>query len=124
VRVLRGLGYPNLFASSQEEYAGFITSSVTKPLMIGNLISVMREDISRETDRDTLREMLSFTRCENGKLQGAGGVHDDLVIASAIAHYVGLSYESSVIRENACEVSLNRMFNLTEKNTDTSFMEW
>ena len=124
VRVLRELGYPNIFASSPEEYAGFITSSVTKPLMIGNLISVMREDISKETDRDTLREMLSFTRCENGKLQGTGGVHDDLVIASAIAHYAGLSYNNTIRRENAYGVSINRMFNLTEKNTNTDFMEW
>ena len=124
VRVLRNLGYPNIFSSSNEEYAGFITSSVSKPLMIGNLVSVMREDITRETDRATLRELLSFTRCENGKLQGVGGVHDDLVIASAIAHYVGLSYDSSVIRGNAYGVSLDRMFNLTKKNTNTDFMEW
>ncbi len=124
VRVLRSLGYPSIFASSGEEYAGFLTTSVSKPLMIGNLVSVMREDITRETDRDTLREMLSFTRCENGKLQGAGGVHDDLVIASAIAHYVGLGYDNSIRKEDIFGGSLERLFRLTENNTNTDYMEW
>ena len=96
VRVLRSYGYKNIYASSGEEYCGFLTTSVTRPIMLANLVSVMRECIYLETDRDTLLEMLDFVKHPTGKAQASSGKHDDLVISSAIARYVGLSYDMQI----------------------------
>ena len=119
VRVLRSLSYPNIYVSKsftgsaerQENFYGFVTSSVTRPIIISNLVSVMRENIYLETDKETLKEMLSFTRHEDGKMAGAVGSHDDLVMASAIARYVALDV-----------TKYEKNFPYTEQND--KFMEW
>ena len=100
VNVLLDLGYTNLYSQSfttnnpfppQKRY-GFMTTYVTRPIIISHLVTVMRENLFLETDRETLNEMCSFIRHSNGKCAGARGSHDDLVIASAIAHYIGQYY--------------------------------
>ena len=100
VRVLKSLGYTNLYVAKNlstmsdktENYYGFITSSVTRPIIISNLVSIMRENIRLETDRETLKEMTTFIKRDDGKQAAANGAHDDLVMASAIAHYIAIDY--------------------------------
>ena len=123
VRVLRNLGYPHIYSAGGEEYTGFLTTSVTRPQIIANLVSVMRENPALETDSDTLKEMVDFIRHPSGKPQAAQGKHDDLVMASAIGRYVALGWQNTVILKQIRANPLTRMFNLSsgEKN---NFMEW
>ena len=105
VRVLKSLGYTNLYVAKSlstmsdktENYYGFITSSVTRPIIISNLVSIMRENIRLETDRETLGEMTTFIKRDDGKWAAADGAHDDLVMASAIAHYIAIDYPHTPI---------------------------
>ena len=130
VRVLRKLGYENLYLSKKpttygevpEKDYGFITSSITRPIIISNLVSVMRADIHLETDRQTLLEMTTFIKRDDGKQAAADGAHDDLVMASAIAHYIGQDYTHELIKAEKDFDALNEFFNMSQ-NEDT-FIEW
>lgn len=130
VRVLRKLGYENLYLSKKpttygevpEKDYGFITSSITRPIIISNLVSVMRADIHLETDRQTLLEMTTFIKRDDGKQAAADGAHDDLVMASAIAHYIGQDYTHELIKAEKDFDALNEFFNMPQ-NEDT-FIEW
>lgn len=129
VRVLKSLGYPNLYSSkgtsydSTGSYLGFITTSVTRPIIIANLVSIMRDNLLLETDRQTLIEMTSFVRHENGRASASSGAHDDLVMASAIAHFISGDFSkkvgiidtgSSVLENNFTKIPLQ----------EETFMEW
>ena len=48
----------------------------------------MREHPEWLNDRDTLNEMLTFVRNENGRPEAQEGAHDDCVMSLAIAYYV------------------------------------
>ena len=94
-RILEQLEYPFIYRRQREDVIthkveskiGFVTSKKTKPIIINNLVKLLREDIWYETDIETLKEMLTFTR--NGdKTEAQKGCHDDLVMALAIGHYV------------------------------------
>lgn len=131
MRVLRQLGYENLYLSRKmttgadvpENYYGFVTSSITRPIIISNLVSVMREDIRLETDRETLKEMTTFIKRDDGKQAATDGAHDDLVMASAIAHYIGIDYEHQIkVVENEFD-ALKEFFN-TDFGEENSFVEW
>lgn len=67
---------------------GFVTNSLTRPQIVGNLIRVMRDGISLLSDRMTLEEMLAFIRNAAGRAEAQTGAHDDLVMALAIAYHV------------------------------------
>ncbi len=111
MRVLRQLGYTNLYVNKKittamdvpSDYYGFVTSSITRPIIISNLVTVMRENLMLETDRETLKEMTTFIKRDDGKAAAADGAHDDLVISSAIARYISLEYdhELKVVNENS-----------------------
>lgn len=126
VRVLRELGYPNLYlnkCSTGEDSYGFLTTSVTRPIIISNLVSIMRDNITLETDRQTLREMLTFVKHSDGRLSAAVGSHDDLVLSSAIAHYIGENYEHNIqISDTGCDI-IENCFCISTKD-DNEFMEW
>lgn len=103
VRVLRRkYRYPKLYmrrrvdgmADLVERDFGFETTRNTKPIIIAELVSAFREDPSIECDGDTLREMLSFVKKENGRQEASVGQHDDLVMASAIAHFAASSCDA------------------------------
>jgi len=90
---LQRLRYPRLYVREkydqivkdvQEKY-GFRTTSLTRPIIIDQLVEIAREHIEKICDRETLQEMLSFVRIKN-KPQASEGTHDDLVMALAIAY--------------------------------------
>lgn len=130
VRVLRKLGYTNLYLSKKpttygevpEKDYGFITSSITRPIIISNLVSVMRADIKLETDRQTLLEMTTFVKRDDGKSAAADGAHDDLVMASAIAHYIGQDYKHEMIDKEQEYDALKRNFHVQE--AEDTYIEW
>ena len=93
---LERLGYPNLYVRQREDtYTGtlqksfgFKTTSLTRPLIISELIKLVREETQLFNDKETLEEMLTFVRNEKGRPEAQQGTHDDLIMALAIAHYV------------------------------------
>lgn len=117
-RQLESLSYPNLFRRERGEgqrQVGFETNLKTRPLIIGNLIALFREDSSIECDKETLREMLTFVRGKNGRGEADKGCHDDLVMALAIAQYVASSWDKEVVEREACEDFLSKHFNYENK---------
>lgn len=130
VRVLRSLGYENLYAHSKKadthgelEAYGFVTSAVTRPIIISNLVSIMRENIYLETDRQTLYEMTTFIKRSDGKSAAADGSHDDLVMASAIAHFISLDYEHKPKSIDTSSAFLSQNFSPLPLQAE-NYMEW
>ena len=90
-------GYPKLYVREvEDDYTGrikqaygFQTNRTTRPVILSELIRILRESMASINDRDTLLEMLTFVRREKD-LQGEAesGAHDDCVLALAIAHYI------------------------------------
>ena len=106
--------------------AGFETTQRTKPMIIANLVCSMREDPLPERDRETLCEMLTFTRHASGGMGAASGKHDDLVMALAIAHYISVSshrtwIEAEEERENLIEAYFHTE---SEASENASYMNW
>ena len=124
VRILRQLGYPSVFSASAEDMCGFVTTSVTRPLIIANLVTQMREDPHLETDKETLLEMVNFIRHPSGKPQAAEGKHDDLVMAAAIARYVALTYRNELTVTTVRPQLLKSSFSLDKEDNENTFMEW
>lgn len=96
VKRLQQLEYPKLFIRPTEDnYTGriqqsfgFKTTSVTRPLIIAELIKVVRDSAELISDIPTLYEMLTFVRNEKGRPEAQSGAHDDLIMALAIAFYI------------------------------------
>lgn len=90
------LGYTKQYVREREDtYTGkmvkafgFKTTSVTRPLILAHLQTIVLEDIDLINDKQTLEEMLTFVRNEKGRPEAQQGAHDDLVMALAIAYYV------------------------------------
>lgn len=67
---------------------GFNTNTKTRPVIISELITAVRDDIGIVNDEDTLEEMLTFVRDESFRPEAEEGAHDDCVMALAIAHHI------------------------------------
>lgn len=95
VKETERLGYPNQYTREVEDsYThrrqkryGFKTTSLTRPAAVAGLVKAAREAPENLRDADTLREMLTFVRNEQGRPEAMAGEHDDCVMALAIAHY-------------------------------------
>ena len=105
-----------------EKHYGFVTTSVSRPIIIANLVSVMRENLHFETDRQTLIEMTTFIKRDDGRSAACDGAHDDLVMASAIARYVSIDYDHNIIIIDTSEDFLEKNFSSLSSNN--TFMEW
>lgn len=97
VRELQRLRYPKLFVRDVvDSYTheatrqfGFRTDTKTRPVIIAELVKVVREHVELVNDYTTVSEMLTFVRDEiTFKPCAAEGAHDDTVMALAIAHYL------------------------------------
>ena len=78
---------------------GFRTTTLTRPIILGNLKRIVLEDIDKINDKDTLSEQLTFVRNEDGKEEAQSGYHDDLVMALAIAYYIREQQDTTLIEE-------------------------
>ena len=93
---LERLGYRKFWVREKvDEYTGsivksfgFQTNKYTRASVLGQLQSIVREQVEVITDKETLEEMLTFTLNEDKKLrpEAEAGSHDDCVMALAIAH--------------------------------------
>lgn len=67
---------------------GFKTDLRTRPLILAGLHTIALQNIEMINSEDLLREMLSFVRNKDMRPEAAPGMHDDLVMACAIANYI------------------------------------
>lgn len=96
VKELERLRYPNQYVRETEDtYThrtkksyGFVTNSVTRPVIIAALVEIMRDTPQNVIDYTTLGEMLTFIYNEQRRPEAMQGEHDDCVMALAIAHYI------------------------------------
>ena len=96
VKLLDMMGYRRLYVREREDtYTGtiqqafgFRTTPVTRPVIISELVRVLRDGIHLVNDRVTLEEMLTFVRNDRLRPEAEPGAHDDTVMALAIAWYI------------------------------------
>lgn len=131
------LHYPNLYMREKidaisntkiKEY-GFRTTSITRPVIISDLVALVREDVSIEEDAVTLKEMLTFIKVEASpnhfRAEAQVGYHDDLVMALAIAHFISSQQTSSWIEVKSEKTNfLEENFNLEGGGNNSDFMSW
>ena len=94
IRELQRLGYDNQYIREQvdtytgkmEKKFGFRTTMMTRPVIISNLIQIVREHCETINDKDTLEELLTIIRNEKGRIEAPEGGHDDQMMGLAIAH--------------------------------------
>lgn len=94
---LQRLDYPKLFVRRKEDTFtgqiinsyGFQTTRLTRPVLLGELQGIMREQPELINDKRTLEEMLTFVLREDKNLrpEAEPGAHDDMVMALGIAYY-------------------------------------
>jgi hypothetical protein len=67
---------------------GFHTNRRTKPIIIANLVSVLRDENYVERNIEALNEYSTYEKKQNGSYGATDGHHDDYVMARAIALYI------------------------------------
>lgn len=82
----------------QHKY-GFRTDRVTRPVIIAELVAIVRESIGLINDIDTLNEMLTFVRNDEGRPEAQEGKHDDTIMALAIAHKARVQQSMTMFEE-------------------------
>lgn len=96
IQELERLQYPKQYVREKEDtYTkkhdkayGFKTTSITRPLILGELQTIMKELIELIVDVDTLKEGLTFIKNEKGRAEAQQDYHDDLIMGLAIAYYI------------------------------------
>lgn len=96
VKLLGLMGYRKQFVRVvEDDYTGrfrnafgFRTDKLTRPVILSELIRVLREHMELIDDEDTLLEMLTFVKNDKLRMEAEPGAHDDCVMALAIAHYI------------------------------------
>lgn len=127
-------GYPNLYMRERtdrlndkvEKVYGFETTPKTKPIIINELVAKMRDDPTLEVHPQTLKEMTTFVKKENGRMEAIDGLHDDLVMALAIAHFISSQGESNWMEAEREENHyLEENFHIEPADEGNgSFMDW
>jgi len=131
IRVIQKYGYTNLYLRERvdevskkvERVYGFETTRKTKPIIIGELVELMR-DPSIEVDTETLKEMTTFVKKDNGKMEAIEGAHDDLVMAKAIAHFVSSQQTTQWIEEKPQDDDFITRNFASSENDNSNFMSW
>jgi hypothetical protein len=92
--ILKNKGYPNLYMQEEleREYdgkqfkkVGWLTTSRSKPLIIDNLASIIRDSDSGIVCQETIDEMETYIVQANGSTNSRHGYYDDRVMSYAIA---------------------------------------
>ena len=96
IRELQRLDYKNQYirevfdkyTGKMEKRFGFKTTSLTRPTIISKLKEVVRDHCGTINDKDTLKELLTIVKNEEGKAEAPAGRHDDQMMGLAIAHEI------------------------------------
>ena len=96
VNTLKHREYPNIYIRESQpdsisnvmtQKYGFATTKATRPVLLGELKTLVRDRVGCINDIETLREMLTFIINEKSKPEAMAGEHDDLIMAYGIALY-------------------------------------
>lgn len=115
IKDLQYLDYPKQYVRQIEDTIthklvskfGFNTNKITRPIIISELVKIVREHTELFYDLNTLQEMLTFVRNERGKPEAQEGAHDDCIMALAIAYYIR-EQQSFTIEDNTV-ISLEKL---------------
>ena len=108
IRKIQELNYPNLYVeqSVDDAYvdrltrrAGFLTTSKTKPLIIDNLVHLLRQGESGIVDKELIDELRTYVVDARGITNAQQGCFDDRIMAYAIALF-GLNSMPRKHRQN------------------------
>jgi len=119
IKELERLGYTNMYVREKEDtYTGsieksygFRTTSITRPVIIAELVKIVRESTDLLNDKETLEEMLTFVRNEKGRPEAQIGTHDDLIMGLAIAYR---SREQVILDDETIIVPRERNFSFED----------
>ena len=76
------------YTGKTEKRFGFKTTSLTRPTIVSRLIEIVREHSDTINDKETLEELLTIVRNEQGRIEAPEGGHDDMMMGLAIAHHI------------------------------------
>lgn len=118
--------YPNIYireiedniADKVQNKYGFITNKATRPIILGILKEVFRDNIDWINDIDTLREALVFIKNENGRPEAQQGEHDDLIMGLAITYYIRTQQRYNVEKVEKIE-EIKLPYELTDNEEET-----
>lgn len=90
---LKDMRYPNLYYQTnlqklekeEGDRPGFKTSVSTKPAIIGNLKSALKDREIRIPDEELVKELKEYIVTDSGKMEAMQGCYDDHVMALALA---------------------------------------
>lgn len=111
IRELQRLGYPlqytriteDSYTFKPKESFGFRTTAVTRPVILAELVRVVRENSDTLNCPVTIDEMLTFVRNESGRAEAMSGCHDDCVMALAIAHYIRPQQSMTALKNGSAD---------------------
>jgi hypothetical protein len=91
---LKDLLYPNLYfqeeldkdGEKENGKVGWLTTSASKPFIIDNLASLIRQESSGILCRHTIEQCFTYVIDEKGKTNARSGCYDDNVMSFAICH--------------------------------------
>ena len=118
--------YPNMYVREVEDNIsekmqdkfGFVTNKATRPIILGILKEIMRDNISWINDIDTLDEALVFIKNDKGRAEAEEGKHDDLIMGLAITYYIR-TQQSYVVKQVIKEDNFELPFELQSEETMT-----
>lgn len=124
IKELERLKYPKQFVRQKEDKFtknndksyGFKTTVLTRPLILGELQTIIKELSELIVDIDTLKEALTFIKNEKGRPEAQQGYHDDLIMALAIAYYIRQQQEMKVkVDQQELEHNIMKDFGFEEE---------
>lgn len=95
-KTLQNREYPNLYTrvtapdditQDYQQKLGFNTNKATRPVLLGQLRELVRDNVNYINDIKTLEEMLTFVISDKAKPEAMVGYHDDLIMAYGIGLY-------------------------------------
>jgi hypothetical protein len=96
IKELQRLGYTNQYirevqdsnTGKTEKRYGFKTTLVTRPAIISQLKEVIREHCDLINDTETLEELLTIVKNDEGRIEAPEGGHDDHMMGLSIAYEI------------------------------------
>jgi len=128
---LEKLGYQNFYireiedkyTNKLEKAYGFRTTTLTRPIILADLVKIVRDSIEYIVDIETLEEMLTFVKNKDGKSEAQEGYHDDLVMALAIVYYIR-TQQKYTVDTDLVKKEIIKNFNIEKETYTTSTSDY